>query len=58
MRGYGQLVLARSLLGSAVLLLDVFIRRGKVIQRPLGVSLDRLAAFSPADGADLSMLVL
>lgn len=57
-RGSGQLVLACSLLMSAVLHLDVFTRRGEVVQRSLGVSLDRLATFSPADGADLSMLVL
>lgn len=53
-----SLLLAWSLLGSTVLHLDVLVRRGKVIQGSLGVSLDCLTTFSPTDGTDLSMLVL
>ena len=56
--GMVSLVLACSLLGTAVLYFDISIHRGEIIQRALGVSFDRLAAFSPTDRADLSMLVL
>lgn len=58
LEGMVNLVLARSLLGSAVLHVDVSIHRGEIIERSLGVSLDRLTTFSPASGADFSMLVL
>ena len=57
--GIFNLILACSLLGrSPVLHIDVFVRRGEVVQRSLGVGLDRLVTFSPAGGADLSVLVL
>lgn len=56
-RGYGSL-LPRPLLRGTVLHFDVFVRQGEVVQRSLGVSLDRLTTLSPANGADLSMLVL
>lgn len=57
-REYDQLLLACSLLGNAILHLYVLVYCDEVVQGSLGVSLDRLATFSPADGADFSMLVL
>lgn len=51
------LVLACSFLRSAILHLNIPISGGEILQRSLGVSLDRLAALDPPNGADLTMLV-
>ena len=41
-----------------VIAVDIPVSRGKILQRSLGVSLDRLAALGPSNGADFAVLFL